>query len=297
MEHPLVSVVIRTYNEARHLRQLLEAIAAQDSEVFSAEAVLVDSGSDDSTLEIAAAHGCRIVHISREEFTFGRSLNLGCEHARGQYLVFVSGHCIPARRDWIARLVEPLAHGAAAYSYGRQIGNGESKFSECQLFRKYYPDTSRIPQEGFFCNNANAAIPRSVWAEHRFCEDITGLEDMDLGRRLHESGLKLAYVSEAPVYHLHAESWGQVKRRYEREAIALQKIMPQVHVSFTDFLRYFSSAVLLDMGAALQEKKLLSLFTEIIAFRFMQFWGSYCGNNEHRRISREMKERYFYPRY
>ena len=109
-------------------------------------------------------------------------------------------------------------------------------------------------------------------------------------------GGAIGYVAEAPVYHLHDESWRTIRNRFEREAIALQGIMPQVHVTFGDFARYVTSAVLLDFGAALQEGRLLAEAFPIVAFRTMQFWGSYRGNNEHRRLSQAMKDRYFYPR-
>jgi len=292
----IVSVVIRTFNEEEHLSDLLDVIRQQELEGFQVEVIVVDSGSTDSTLSIAGRYGCNIVHILKEEFTFGRSLNIGCEAARGDFLVFVSGHCIPTNNHWLSGLIGPLRDGKAVYSYGRQIGNGVSKFSEHQLFRKYYPDISKIPQEGFFCNNANAALKSDVWKEYKFNEEITGLEDMELAKRITESGHSLAYIASAAVYHIHQESWGKVKTRYEREAIALQYILPEVHVRFPDFLRYVFSAVLLDLGSALQEKKLLKVFSEVLAFRLMQFWGVYRGNHEHRRLSREMKERYFYPR-
>jgi hypothetical protein len=71
--------------------------------------------------------------------------------------------------------------------------------------------------------------------------------------------------------------------------------MPQVQISFVDFLRYFVSAVLSDTGVALQQRSFLGTVPEIFVFRLMQFWGSYRGNHEHRKLSREMKEMYFYP--
>ena len=80
---PLVSVVIRTYNEARYLEELLLGIAAQERPDFDVEVVLVDSGSTDGTLDIASQHGARIVHIRKQDFTFGRSLNVGCRAALG----------------------------------------------------------------------------------------------------------------------------------------------------------------------------------------------------------------------
>ena len=56
-----VSIVIRTLNEAEHLPALLAAIARQDYSAGAVEIVLVDSGSTDRTLEIAAEHGAKIV--------------------------------------------------------------------------------------------------------------------------------------------------------------------------------------------------------------------------------------------
>ena len=291
-----VSIIIRTYNEQGHLGDVLAAIAAQESNGLRYETIVVDSGSTDNTLQIATGHSCRIVHIGKDEFTFGRSLNRGCEVASGEHLVFVSGHCVPACRTWLKKLVEPLRDEKLTYVYGRQIGNGQSRYSERQLFKKYFPETSAVPQEGFFCNNANAAISRRVWKQYRFDEELTGLEDMELAKRLVTAGEKVGYIAEAPVYHLHDESWVNVRNRYEREALALQRVMPEVHVSFLDFLRYFTSAVLLDSSTALQERIFGRHFPEILMFRLMQFWGVYRGNHQHRRLSRQMKEKYFYPK-
>ncbi|OGW50238.1 MAG: glycosyl transferase family 2 [Nitrospirae bacterium GWC2_57_9] len=290
------SIIIRTYNEGKYLPQVLRAIAGQRAPGLAIETVIVDSGSTDDTLEIAERFNAVIVHIKKNEFTFGRSLNLGCEAAKGDYLVFLSGHCIPAGDEWIVNLTLPLIEGKAAYVYGRQIGNGESRFSECQLFRKYFPETSKIPQEGFFCNNANAAILRTVWEQEPFYTDLTGLEDMDLARRLVAKGLKIGYAADASVYHLHLESWHKVRMRYQREAIALRHIMPEIHINFRDFLRYFTSAVFLDFSAAIQDMRFGRYFSEIILFRFMQYWGAYRGNHEHRKLSARRKEEYFYPK-
>lgn len=291
-----VSIVIRTYNEQKHLRALLEGIQNQHRDGIEIETVIVDSGSTDNTVKIANEFPTRVVPIKKEEFSFGRSLNIGCATATGEALVFVSGHCIPTGPRWIADLVAPLGKDDIAYTYGGQVGNEESHFSECQIFGKYFPAVSKIPQKGFYCNNANAAMLKSVWVDHPFDEELTGLEDMHLAKRLVACGHKIAYVAPAAVYHLHSESWTQVRRRFEREAIALQHIMPEVHLSWADVSRYFFSAVFLDLGAALQQRCMRQHFKAILTYRFMQFTGSYRGNHFHRRMSREHKESYFYPR-
>ncbi len=289
------SIVIRTLNEARHLEALLQGIAAQQTDGLNYEVILVDSGSTDGTLDIAGRHGCRIHHITREEFSFGRSLNIGCEAAAGDILVITSGHCVPTDGQWLQSICQPLLDGRADYAYGRQVGGAESYFSEGRIFAKYFPEQSRIPQEGFYCNNANAALLRSTWEQHHFNEELTGLEDMELAQRLVRRGGRVAYVADAAVYHHHNEGWPHVRRRFEREAIALQKIMPQVHVSLWDTLRYFSSSVAKDWACARRENLPSVRIGDILRYRWNQYWGAYKGNHEHRKLSHAEKEKYFFP--
>ena len=291
----LISVVIRTLNEEKHLDELLAAIANQHSDVFTFETVIVDSGSTDNTLAIAADYGARITHIKQEDFSFGRSLNVGCGFAQGEILVFVSGHCIPANENWLDELCMPIYNGVVQYTYGRQLGRDTTKFSERQVFDKYFPAYSMIPQEGFFCNNANAALLKQSWRKVSFDEELTGLEDMFLARGLVETGELVGYVAEAPVYHIHDETWPQVKRRYEREAIALQKITPEIHMTFGDFVRCSLSSVFSDLGVAIKERVFCQEIKSILSFRLLQYWGGYKGNHIHRKLSLEAKRRYFYP--
>jgi rhamnosyltransferase len=288
------SVVIRTYNEARYLPEVLEAVRRQ--RLPAAEVILVDSGSTDGTLEIAKRLNCRILHIAKQDFSFGRSLNIGCEAAVGDVLVFISGHCVPAAETWLEELIRPISDGVSGLSYGCQRGGPESRFSEHQVFAKFFPEQSAIPQAGFFCNNANAAVRKSLWGTLRFDESLTGLEDLDFAKRLLARGERVAYVATASVYHYHHEDWATIRRRYERESIALQYIMPEIHISWLDLVRYFAGAVVHDVRVAGQLQRLnLKLLYEIIRFRLAQFGGSYRGNHEHKQLSQRRKEEYFYP--
>jgi glycosyltransferase involved in cell wall biosynthesis len=292
---PACSVIIRTLNESRYLGQVLQTIRQQDYPLSLVEIIVVDSGSTDDTVAIAQSHGAKVVHLERAQFSFGRSLNLGCEISTGQTLVFISGHCVPASTTWLWNLVQPLRRDEVVITYGRQVGGPETKFSEHALFAKYFPEHGGNGQSPFFCNNANLAVKRSCWERHRFDESLTGLEDMHLAKHAWQQGEKIIYIPEAVVYHYHHERWKQVKRRYEREAIALREIMPEVHVHWHDAMRYFSAGVLGDFGRALQQKTLLRHAGAIMAFRFCQFYGAWRGNHAHRRLSRRQKDRYFYP--
>ncbi len=292
----IVSVIIRTYNEEKYLKELLIAISNQYVEWCDIEIVIVDSGSTDTTLEIAKQYECRIAYINKKDFSFGRSLNIGCEYSDGDILVFISGHCIPTDNHWLDDLCKPIIDGTVSYSYGRQQGKDTTKYSEYLHFEKWFPEYSKLPQEDYFCNNANAALSRAVWNKYKFNEELSGLEDMYLAKLLLEDEQKIGYVSTASVYHIHDESWRQVKIRYEREAYALHQIMPEMHFSLSDFLHFFISSILSDFSSAIRGRVFLNKFSEIILFRFNHYWGTYRGNHELRRLSAERKKYYFYPK-
>jgi rhamnosyltransferase len=82
------SVIIRSYNEERHIGRLIIGIQKQnvyDSQ--NVEIIVVDSGSTDSTVSIARHLGAIVIEIKKEEFSFGRALNIGCNSAKGDILV------------------------------------------------------------------------------------------------------------------------------------------------------------------------------------------------------------------
>jgi glycosyltransferase involved in cell wall biosynthesis len=293
---PRVSIIFRSLNEEKWFSKALAACHAQQCGGFDVEIILVDSGSTDRTLEIAADNAVRVLHIKKSDFTFGRSLNIGCEAATGDFLVFISAHCIPAHDRWLNNLVTPLRDNAADYVYGKQVGHDVTRYSERQVFAQYFGAANKIPQSELFCNNANAAIAKALWSKYRFDEAVTGLEDLVLAKELIKHGGRLGYVADAPVIHIHEESYSQILRRYYREALTLREIFPEVHFHFGDFLRYFSAGILHDFSEALEDKKLFGRMLEIIAFRFVQYWGAYRGHNEHRVLSRAQKEQYYYPR-
>ena len=130
------SIVIRTFNEEKHIGNLLRAIKKQDHKDY--EVIIVDSGSTDRTLEIVEEFDAEVIKIEPRDFTFGYALNIGCEAASGKYLVFVSAHIIPTDNKWLSNLLIPFQDKKVAMVYGRQIGNSESKFSEKMDFERLF---------------------------------------------------------------------------------------------------------------------------------------------------------------
>ena len=287
------SIIIRAYNEDRHIARLLTGI--QQQKAVDAEVILVDSGSTDSTVAIARQFDAQIVSIRPQEFTFGRALNLGCQHASHENLVFASAHVYPVYCDWLKRMLGPLEDSAVGLTYGRQVGNAQTKYSEHRIFAKWFPQKSDLNQPHPFCNNANVAVRRSLWQKYGYDESLTGLEDLDFAKRIQRDGHRIAYLADATIVHVHEETPKTILNRYRREAIALRQIMPEESMSLVDFARLFAGNTLSDWGYAAREGRLIRDLMDIPTFRLMQFWGAYCGFNQRGPVSKALRQRFYYP--
>ncbi|GAP13791.1 glycosyltransferase [Longilinea arvoryzae] len=290
---PACSIVIRAYNEGQHIGRLLAGIRHQN--VRDVQVILVDSGSTDATVSIAQEYGAEVVRIRPQEFTFGRSLNLGVAQAHSERVVIASAHVYPVYPDWLERLVEPFTDSQVALTYGKQRGTPISKFSEHQVFRQWFPDTPR-PQQGYpFCNNANAAIRKSVWEQHPYDEMLPALEDLAWANWAQRQGYRIQYVPEAEIIHVHRETWRGVFNRYRREAMAFKQIYPQETFHFSDCIRLFASNSWADLREAARLGALRQVSPGILAFRWMQFWGTYQGYRRSGPLTWKLKEAFYYP--
>lgn len=288
------SIVIRAYNEEKHIGRLLEGIRQQT--VRDVEIILVDSGSTDKTVSVAEAFGARLVRIPSAEFTFGRSLNFGVQAATREFVVVASAHVYPVYPDWLESLLRPFEDERVALTYGKQRGPSSAKYSEQQIYHQWYPDASNSDQPTAFCNNANAAIRRSLWERNPYDETLTGLEDVAWGKWAKEQGYRIAYAAEAEIVHIHNETPRGVYNRYRREAMALRKIYPEANFSIYDFVRMTITNIISDFWHAARERLLWRNLASIFWFRFMQFYGTYMGHRETSLVTPQLRETFYYAR-
>lgn len=288
-----VSLVIRCLNEGKHIGRLLGGVMQQS--VKDVELIVVDSGSTDDTLSIVSEFPVKLLTIAPEDFSFGRSLNLGCQAATKDIIAIASAHVYPTYKDWLERLINPFSDPNIALVYGKQRGNETSKYSERQVLAHWFPETTNLSQESPFCNNANSAVRRSLWQEWNYDESLTGLEDTAWANHAMELGHKIAYVAEAEVSHVHNELMMVVMNRYRREAIALKKIFPQEQFGILDFIRLFIANSANDYRQSSRDKVLLKNLLEIPLFRLMQFWGTYRGFSQRGPLTSQLKRTFYYP--
>ena len=219
---PTISVIIPTRNGAATLGELLAVLALQT--VQPDEILVVDSLSEDETVEVARHYGAEVTVIAREAFDHGGTRTQFAEAARGELLIFLTQDAIPATRDALAQLIRPFAaHPEVAVSYGRQLPHRDATWSAASLRAFNYPpqsclrtfnDRQRYGLKTIFVSNSFAAYRRQALAEVGYFKNglIFGEDTCTVGRLL-ERGYSIAYVGEAGVYHSHNYSVVEEFRR------------------------------------------------------------------------------------
>jgi rhamnosyltransferase len=228
----VISVVIPVKDGGADLVRCLDAIARQqvDEEV---EVVVVDSGSTDGSVEVARWHGARVHEIPPEEFNHGRTRNLGAELARGDVLAFTSQDAFAADEHWLALLVAPLRSDLEATGvYGRQLPHEGATPPEQYFLDFLYGPEPRVQRwegpgeptfEATLFSNVNAAMPRAVWSEFRFVDDLIMSEDQEWSRRVLLAGRTLVYEPRAVVHHSHAYTVAGAFRRFFDSGVSAER--------------------------------------------------------------------------
>lgn len=211
---------MRSFNSAATIADALADVRRQSVEL---ELIVVDSGSSDDTLAIAAPVADRLVEIPLGGYTPGLALNLGSAAAGREIVFALSSHCRLTRDDWAERA---LAHYAdpqvAAVASSLTTPDGrplEGPYVQSE------EDVRAHPFWGF--SNHASSWRRSVWEELPF-EETTATEDKEWAIRVMASGRKIVFDPELWVEQRHRWRAGAVAfyKRERRETRALAEIVP-----------------------------------------------------------------------
>jgi glycosyltransferase involved in cell wall biosynthesis len=121
VEHFELSVVIPCLNEEKTLPDCIEiAKKAMLKANISGEVIVSDNGSTDRSVQIAIAHGARVVHATKKGY--GNALIHGMQAAQGKFLIMADADGSYDFND-IPKFVSPLREGADFVMGSRIKGN------------------------------------------------------------------------------------------------------------------------------------------------------------------------------
>lgn len=222
---PTVSVIIPTLNAGSEIGNLLHAIQAQNYPIK--ELIVIDSSSSDDTVEICRRiKGVQLIEIRRQDFDHGKTRDLALRQSTGQVVVFMTQDALPADIFFLERLIAPLSDEHVAVSTGRQLPKANATKMERMVRTFNYPaessirsadDIPRLGIKAYFCSDVCAAYNRRIYFElGGFDYPIKTNEDMFYAAKAIHAGFKIAYASDALVFHSHNFN---LKQQYDRNYI------------------------------------------------------------------------------
>lgn len=101
----IASIIIPTLNEAKHITRTLKLLNNQTYPREKYELIVVDSSSNDNTVELAKKLADKVVICKRQSAGYGR--DVGAKLAKGEVLGFVDADTMVSN-TWVEGLVEEL---------------------------------------------------------------------------------------------------------------------------------------------------------------------------------------------
>lgn len=185
--HMHISLIIPAFNEAQLIEQCLhsvaDALAANSSDEFTYEVIVVDNNSTDATAQLAKQAGARVVfepvnHIARAR-------TAGANAARGDWLIFMDADC-RMNPGLITDILELIKQG-------RHVGAGSTLYMPDQpwwaeiLLRIWTILSARLGWAAGALMVCNAAAFREVGG---FDLTLYAAEEIELSQKLKKYGRK-----------------------------------------------------------------------------------------------------------
>lgn len=192
-----VGVVVVTHQARHHLLHCLPALLRS---TLRPRVLVVNSSSNDGTVEMARDLGAETLVVPRDEFNHGLTRERARQHLGTAVVAMLTPDAYPACADLLERLTGPVRSGEAAVAFGRQLPREGAGIVE-RFGRTFNypagPALDHVP------SNACAA-----WSS-RALDEIGGFpatlvsEETIATARLRALGHRVAYVPDALVRHSH----------------------------------------------------------------------------------------------
>ena len=235
------SVIIPTHNRKTLLAEALDALASQQNPP-SFEIIVVDDGSTDGTREMILGRSPSVRLLPQANSGPATARNTGARAASGRWLAFLGDDTIPSS-GWLAAHAKareglPDNDKLAVVGYtrwhhrirvtpflryineqGLQFGYGIIQDPKDVPFNFFYASNLSIDRELFLSNMFEGNFTAPAW------------EDIEVGYRLKNKGMRLIYEQSAIVEHDHATSIRTFARRQEmvgRSAVVFYRLHPEL---------------------------------------------------------------------
>jgi rhamnosyltransferase len=212
MEEPLVSIIIRSFNEGWALRQTLPALQAQDYRNW--ELIVIDSGSTDDSVElIRKAQPRHFIQIEPGDYHAPRVMNHGMRLARSNFVIFLNADATPQDSQWLRPLVRMLLNPNVAAVFGRQVPRPGCQAVFARDYETCFGSQHTTGRRNCFFSMVSSGIRKDIWARRGFNEALRYSEDAEYTRWCRAHCYHVIYEPASCVIHSHNYTPAQTARR------------------------------------------------------------------------------------
>ena len=171
-----ISIIIPTINEASNLPLLLSDLSSIQKE---SEIIIVDSGSEDKTIDVANIYGAK-VFISKER-NRGLQLDIGAKNSKGEWLIFLHADT-RLTHDWFKKINSFLkGNKNSIYYFEFKINHKKIIYRVLEIFVNFRSKYFKEPY-----GDQGLIIHRTTYFKNNGFRKIPLMEDLDFLRRLNK---------------------------------------------------------------------------------------------------------------
>ncbi|MFO7985001.1 MAG: glycosyltransferase [Desulfatiglandaceae bacterium] len=228
-DHPVISVIIPSYNSERTITDCLDSLVDQSYE-GDFEIMVVDS-SRDRTPEIVAAGypGVKLIHLASKTDP-GTARNLGIEQATGEIIAFTDSDCT-VKYNWLEKI--SVVHQDSYNVVGGIIGNSPrsddlvGRAGYMAEFRDFVPGNTK--QEVNHIPTCNVSYKKRVFRDFGlFQGEYYPQEDLVFNSGLRKQGEKILLDPAIQVWHQQRTGLGEFLYHQSRIGKATSRVLKKV---------------------------------------------------------------------
>lgn len=222
MNNPTIGIAVITYKAKHHLPHCLPPLL---NSPLKPRVVVVNSSSNDGTVELAKQMGAETLVLPRAEFNHGTTREQARHYLNTDIVVMITPDAYAVDNGVIKKLVDPIVKGLTSIAYARQLPHNGADIFESFPRDFNYPSAGHIRSihdlhtygvYTYFCSDSCAAYLNKALDEvGGFPPVLTGEDTVVTSKLLHK-GHSIAYVAEARVKHSHRYTlWQEFQRHFD----------------------------------------------------------------------------------
>tara|TARA_Y100000768_G_C23783346_1_gene589097 strand:- start:83 stop:766 length:684 start_codon:yes stop_codon:yes gene_type:complete len=199
------SVIIRSRNEESWIGHTIQSVL---DNIFKPEIIIIDNNSKDRTIEIVKLFSqdpnlydkknpnyTKIKILNIDDYTPGKSLNLGIKNASNENILILSSHCVLKKFNETKHISDLKKYVAI---FGNQIPILDGKRIAKRYIWSHFVDKKVTNmysemEERYFLHNAICVYKKSYLQKNKFDEYLSGKEDRYWANNMIKKKKKILY--------------------------------------------------------------------------------------------------------